>query len=115
MKLQADSLTTITPSAFVSYTGGRFSNFCGNSGIADKDMIFAVIIVTRSSVSQERLLHGDGSKVGVYEILEDVVTALKGQDLGLSITPFEPISEDALDGSQTTAVYGITFRTKCRV
>ena len=116
LKLQADNLTAITPAAFVSYNGGLFTNPCMNTGLFDKDMVFAVIVVTRSAVSQEKLLHGDGgSKIGVYEILEDVAKALKGETLGLSIYPLQPISEDALDGSQTAAVYGITFRTKCRV
>jgi len=116
LKLQADNITTVTPSVFVSYAGGNFSNPCMNTGLYDKDLVFAVIVVARSAVSQEKLLHGDGgSKIGVYEILEDVAKALKGETLGLSINPFQPISEDALDGTQTTAVYGITFRTKCRV
>ena len=115
LKLKADTLVTVAPAIFVSYQAGNYSAGSMNVDIFDREMVFAVIIVTRNPVSQERLLHGDGSKVGVYDILEDVVATLKGQSLGLDIHPLQPLVEEALEGSLTTVVYGITFRTRCRV
>ncbi len=85
-----------------------------NTFLVDKNLTFTVIVVVRST-SQEKVLHGSGSRLGAYEILEDITDLLKGQNLGLQIFPLAPLAEDAIDGNQTTAVYGVTFGTRFRV
>ncbi|MCE5333846.1 MAG: DUF1834 family protein [Desulfobacteraceae bacterium] len=115
LKAEADQLSILAPAAFVTYVSGKYSNPDMNTTRYHRVMAFTILIVARSSISQEKLLHGSASRIGLYELIDDVVATLKGQDLGLGIRPLEPVSEDAIGGDQNTAIYGITFGTECRV
>ncbi len=112
---KADAFTSIVPAAYVTYTGGKFSEPGMNYTMQDKAMRFYILVVARNYASQEKLLHGSGSKLGIYEIVEEIMETLRGKDLGLSIRPLIPVSEQSIDGDQGTIVYGIIFTTSCRV
>jgi len=112
LQMSADNLAVLTPAAYVTYAGGSYKPRGMTTDRFDREMQFAIIVVCRNPISQARLLHGTPVREGVYEIIEDVVAALKGRTLGLDIQPLEPLSDNAMDGDTVTAVYGITFGTK---
>lgn len=113
LQTKVDDLAPLTPAAFVIYEAGDYEPV-GTADIVGKEMVFSIVIVVRSGSSQEKALHGTGTKKGAYAVLEDVRTCLTGQDLGLAIRSFFPVAERGLDGNQLVAIYSISFKTYCR-
>jgi phage gp37-like protein len=111
LKTEISDKTLLFPAAYVCYVGGTYHNRTG--GTQDREMIFAVVVMARSFRNEEAARHGQGTEKGVYDLLEDARDALSGQTLGLSIAELQPIDEDAIEGTETEAVYQIRFRTWC--
>lgn len=102
----------LCPAAFVVYDHGDFNHKM--SGVQDREMIFNVLVVVRNLRGDSAARHGAAGEKGVYDVLEDVRSALSDQACGLSIDPLLPVSEEGIAGSKDLAVYGMAFRTRCR-
>ena len=110
---ESPDFTLLAPAAFVTYGGGPYKRV-GSSSKFDRDMKFNIVIVQRNFNGQRRLLHGDGAKKGVYDVLKDVRIALTDQALGLAIWPFTPIDDQPLEATRDVVVWGFSFHTRAR-
>ena len=108
----ADELTLLCPAVYVVYQAGVYDHFM--NGVQDKTMRFLVLVLARNLRSQEQSRHGQGTEDGAYHILEDVRAALTNNACALTIDPLLPEEETAVDGTQSIAIYGIVFKTRCR-
>ena len=110
----ADELAILAPSAYIAYQGRTFASPGMNTSKRDRNMVFAIVLVQRNFVSQEILLHGTASKKGIYDIVEEVCDLLIDEDLGLDITPIDPMKDDIIGGDQMVVIYGLWLETKTR-
>jgi phage gp37-like protein len=105
-------LTPLCPAVYVVYQGAEYSHRM--AGVQDRAMTFNAVALVRNLRGEPAPRHGQGVEKGVYEVLEDVRAALTGRDCGIQIDPLLPVSEQAITGARDLAVYGISFRTRCR-
>lgn len=108
-----EAMAPLCPAAFVIYRQGTFS--LKMSGVQDRLMLFGVVAAVRNLRGESALRHGSTGQKGIYEVLEDVRSALSEQSCGIDVEPFAPVTEEAFSGTRDFAVYEILFRTGCRV
>lgn len=113
LRQDADEIAIFCPAVYVSYDSGTFQPI-GTQYLFDREMIFTLVVVVRNFVSSSLVLHGDTTRNGIYDVLEDIRSALQGQTLEEDIYPLSPVEEKAITGDQNIAVYGISFMTRCR-
>ncbi len=109
---EIEEFSPLCPAAFVVYQRGAYSRKM--SGALDREMIFSVVVAVRNLRGDEAVRHGAAGDKGIYEVLEDVRTALCDQTCGMDIDPLAPVSEEAVSGTRDFAVYEIGFRTRSR-
>lgn len=101
----------LTPAAYVVFERGEISH--GTMRMQSIDLTFAVIAVVANERGDEATRHGSGTVKGVYQVLDDIRAALTYQTVGLDIEPLMPTAMQAVTGTESLAVYGITFETRC--
>jgi phage gp37-like protein len=109
---EAGGLALRTPAAYVIYERGDFDHSI--NGVQDRRMAFNVIVVAKNVRGDEQARHGRGAEIGAYELLDNVRVALSNQACGLDIDPLLPTGEDAIETTKAAAIYGISFKTRCR-
>lgn len=80
---------------------------------------FTVIVAAQNLRNEQAARHGAEGKVGSYQIVEDVLALLAGQDLGLDIDALKPgniqiLANDKSDGF-LASLYGMEFTTSFSV
>lgn len=106
-----DQNTGLTPAAYVVFESGAFDHQIGM--IQQMTLRYTVIVVVRNRRGNEAARRGAGQEIGAYQVLDDIRLALTHQTLGLGIDPLMPESIQGIAGSESVAVYGITFETRC--
>lgn len=109
---EIEDITIRFPAAYVVYSEGSFDH--AMSGVQDRPMIFAVIVMAKNLRGDIAARHGQGAEKGAYEMLEDVRETLTGQKCGLDIDELLPLDEGPTEGTEAVAQYGIRFGTRCR-
>ena len=109
---EAEDITIRCPASYVVYSEGTFDH--AMSGIQDRRMIFAVIVMAKNLRGDVAARHGKGSEKGTYEMLDDVRVTLSGQKCGLDIDELIPLDEGPVEGTETGSLYSIRFETRCR-
>ncbi|MGD9505358.1 MAG: phage protein Gp37 [Syntrophobacteraceae bacterium] len=107
-----DGERLLSPAVYVVYSRGKYSHAW--NGVQDREMFFNVVAMVENLRGDVAARHGEGSETGAYELIEAVRATLSGEQCGLDIDPLAPVSEEAIRGDATMAMYGITFRTSCR-
>jgi len=97
------------PCVLVVYSGGDFEHLL--SGVQDKSMTFSILLCAQS-------LRGKGEArrglVGVYQMLDDLRSALTNNVLALNIDPLLPTREAAEVNTKNFSAYSMEFKTRCR-
>ncbi len=107
-----DDTALLSPAAYVVFDSGSFTH--GMARTQEISLTFTVVVVVENQRGNEAARHGAGSSIGVYQLLDDIRAALTNQTLGLDMEPLFPVSIQGIAGSESLAVYGITFETSCR-
>lgn len=108
---EAADLTLTFPAAYVVYTSGVYENLPGSA--QDRTMIFTILAMAKSARAGDAPRHGEASEKGVYDLLEDIRSALTNQTVGLDISGLLPVDEEAIEGTKDLAIYGIRFQARC--
>lgn len=101
------------PAVSVMFDGARTAR--QTNGSVKIDARYGVFVAAKNLRSEKEARHGDGSAVGSYKMIEDIILLLANQDLGLEIDAlgFEDITlvlaEKADQG--LLSVYGLSFKT----
>ncbi len=77
-----------------------------------KAMVFIIIVMAKNLRGGAAARKGGGpQEIGAYQMLEDVKSALKQQQLGLDIIPLKPRRESIVGAESHIAIYAIEFET----
>ncbi len=102
---EIEDITLRFPAVYVAYDGGSYSF---KTNVCDRAMFFSVIVMDKNMRGERQ------TRLGAYQLIMDVFSALIGQKCGLNIRPLLPVDERSLAGNETMAAYGIQWKTSCR-
>jgi phage gp37-like protein len=104
-------LLRMVPGVFVVFAGGAPKEYGGESAFINARWV--VIVATGNASGEAARRRGDGTQIGAYEILEQILAHLHGYNVpdegSLSLVSLENLYSGEID-KQGLAVYAATFQ-----
>jgi|GEM_PF-1707088 phage gp37-like protein len=106
---ELQSLPVRFPAAFVIWRGSRYE-WAGGSNHYETAR-FSVMLCSRDLRGREHAARGSGGRPGAYQMLEDVLSALSNQALGLRMERLRPLRASLRHLGKDAVLYELEFET----